>query len=92
MEGDRELAPSGDVSSDTLAAWLADALGARGLLLVKSCDLPRDCADAAVLAAAGIVDPALPGFVFGRRLPLNVVHRHQWGELSQAVTTLVGPV
>ena len=92
MDLDRELAHSWDVSSDTIAAWLADALGARGLLLVKSCDLPADGADVAALAAASIVDPALPGFLSRRRLPLNVVHRHQWRELSHAVMTLVGRV
>jgi len=89
MGGDGELAHSWHVSSDTIAAWLAEALGACGLLLVKSCDLPADRTDPSMLAAAGIVDPTLPGFVLRKRLPLDVVHRNQWGDLPQVASRLV---
>jgi aspartokinase-like uncharacterized kinase len=88
LSADRELAHSWDVSSDTIAAWLADVVGACGLLLVKSCNPPSDRADPVVLASAGIVDPALPGFLSGRNLALDVMHRDRWGDLSQAVKRL----
>lgn len=52
---------SWDVTSDSLAAWLALRLGARGVVLVKSCPVPAQ-ANAAELAAAGIVDRAFPGY------------------------------
>mgnify|MGYP003587113929 CR=1 FL=1 len=50
-----------DATSDSLAAWLALRLGARGVALVKSCPVPAQ-ATPAELAAAGIVDRAFPGY------------------------------
>jgi aspartokinase-like uncharacterized kinase len=92
MSRDRQLPRNWDVTSDTIAAWLADALGARGLLLVKSCDLPDDHSDAVLLAAAGIVDPSLPGFLSRNELALRVMQRNRWSDLSDAVFRLVGRV
>ncbi len=57
-----ELAASWDVTSDSLAAWLARKLGARRLVLVKSA--PADGPlDAPSLARRGLVDAAFPAFV-----------------------------
>lgn len=54
-----ELEASWDVTSDTLAAWLALHLGAAGLVLVKSVPRPRgDWHDA---ERAGAVDAAFAG-------------------------------
>lgn len=52
---------SWDVSSDSLAAWLALRLRACAVVLVKSCAVPAQATPAA-LAAAGIVDRAFPGY------------------------------
>ena len=52
---------SWDVTSDSLAAWLALRLGADELVLVKSCTVPAG-APPAELAAAGIVDRAFPAY------------------------------
>lgn len=52
---------SWDVTSDSLAAWLALRLGASELVLVKACALPAG-ATPAELAAAGIVDRAFPAY------------------------------
>jgi len=54
---------SWDVTSDSLAAWLAGALGAKRLLLVKSIATPPAPVRAADLAARGIVDPCFPRFL-----------------------------
>jgi 5-(aminomethyl)-3-furanmethanol phosphate kinase len=52
---------SWDVTSDSLALWLARRIGAPRLVLVKSAPLPASgAAGAAGLAAAGVVDPAFP--------------------------------
>lgn len=51
-----------DVTSDTLAAWLAGALHADSLLLIKSVDTPPAAETAADLAAAQIVDPRFPHY------------------------------
>ena len=67
------IAPSWDVTSDSLAAWLADELGARRLVLVKSRELPAGRHTAHTLAAAGIVDACFPRFVEGRRYSWAVV-------------------
>jgi aspartokinase-like uncharacterized kinase len=52
---------SWDVTSDSLAAWLALRLGARAVVLVKSCPVPAQ-ATPAQLAAAGTIDPAFPDY------------------------------
>jgi dihydroneopterin aldolase len=58
------LAPSWDVTSDTIALWLARRLGANRLVLVKRHAAPAG-ADAASLTAQGIVDAAFPGMLAG---------------------------
>ncbi len=88
MSVDRDLARNWDVTSDTIAAWLANALGAVGLLLVKSCDPPADPCDPTALAAAGIVDPALPAFLERSPLALQVVHGDHSDELKNFVTRM----
>jgi aspartokinase-like uncharacterized kinase len=60
----RDIAPGWDVTSDSLAAWLARECGADALLLVKSADIGADSA-LETLASAGIVDPAFPAYVGG---------------------------
>jgi 5-(aminomethyl)-3-furanmethanol phosphate kinase len=55
------LEASWDVTSDSLALWLARRIGAPRLVLVKSAPLPASgAAGAAGLAAAGVIDPAFP--------------------------------
>ncbi len=62
-----------DVTSDSLAAWLADRVGAARLILAKSCEVPPAiAADANQLAAASVVDPAFPEFVKGRRFSWEI--------------------
>jgi aspartokinase-like uncharacterized kinase len=61
---DPTIPQSWDVTSDSLAAWLARRLGAERLVLVKSTIAPRPL-DVAALAAAGFVDKAFPSFFTG---------------------------
>jgi 5-(aminomethyl)-3-furanmethanol phosphate kinase len=69
-----EVPASWDVTSDSLAAWLARVIAASRLLLVKACPVPGSMdGDAAALAAAGIVDPMFPRFVADVNLPWRVV-------------------
>jgi len=60
-----DLSPSWDVTSDSLAAWLAKRLKAEHLVLVKSCVLPSEKVEAAELAKNGIVDVAFPSLIQG---------------------------
>ncbi|MGF1610025.1 MAG: uridylate kinase [Kiloniellales bacterium] len=66
--GRPEIPESWDVTSDSLALWLAGQIGARDLVLVKSAPLPAettpgDPLDAADLARRGLVDAAFPAFL-----------------------------
>jgi aspartokinase-like uncharacterized kinase len=54
------------VTSDSLAAWLAQRVGARRLVLIKSAPPPPPPLSPARLATLGLVDPAFPGFTTGR--------------------------
>jgi aspartokinase-like uncharacterized kinase len=62
--GRPEIPESWDVTSDSLAAWLAAQLGAEGLLLVKSVAVAAG-STVEDLAREGVVDPLLPGFLRG---------------------------
>ena len=58
-----EIPESWDVTSDSLAAWLAGQLSAQDLVLVKSAPRPHGRISAETLAKEGLVDPAFPGFL-----------------------------
>jgi aspartokinase-like uncharacterized kinase len=55
-----KLPASWDITSDSLAAWLAGKLRAERLILVKH---SASGGAARALAAAGVVDPAFPGYL-----------------------------
>lgn len=59
------IAASWDVTSDSLAAWLARRLGACKLVLVKSLAAPAGPLSPPELARRGLVDAAFPDFVSG---------------------------
>jgi 5-(aminomethyl)-3-furanmethanol phosphate kinase len=54
---------SWDVTSDSLAAWLAGKIGAKRVTLVKLGDVGNEPVSAAALASQGVVDAAFPGFL-----------------------------
>jgi aspartokinase-like uncharacterized kinase len=60
--GRKEIPESWDVTSDSLAAWLAAELRADGLLLVKSAPIPAE-SSVEDLVRLGVVDPLLPAFL-----------------------------
>jgi aspartokinase-like uncharacterized kinase len=78
-----------DVTSDSLAAWLARELRASHLVLVKSCRVPR-AATVAALARAGIVDRELPRMIRGAGLDTRVVGRSDYGRLSAMLDSSTG--
>ena len=77
-----DLPPSWDVTSDSLAAWLARRLGAERLVLVKSCPLPEGEMDMAELSRKGIVDAAFPGFVDAAVFDVWLVNREDYARVS----------
>ena len=54
-----------DLTSDSLAAWLAGALGAGRLVLVKHGRFEAAPIDARDLVARGVVDPLFPRYLRG---------------------------
>jgi len=59
----KDLPECWELSSDSLAAWLAGILGVSRLLLVKRMAGSQACLSAAALAAAGVVDALFPRFL-----------------------------
>jgi aspartokinase-like uncharacterized kinase len=72
-----------DVTSDTLAAWLARALGATHLLWVKACPLAKPTATAAELVAQRILDPAFPAYCDPRRIVARCVAASDYPRLTE---------
>lgn len=85
--GDPAVPESWDVTSDSLAAWLARRLGAGTLILVKSCRLAPS-ATAAELAAAGVVDRAFPDFAAG--ISVRLLASDRWDGLPGLLWTSAG--
>jgi len=63
LRGAKGIPWSWDVTSDSLAAWLAGKLGAKRVLLVKHADVPAGPLRARELVAGGMLDPAFPRFL-----------------------------
>lgn len=74
------------VTSDTLAVWFARRLGAEGVILVKSVPVPETAGSAEALAAAGVVDEALPAYVAHGAPGVFVAGPGQHRALSAALT------
>jgi 5-(aminomethyl)-3-furanmethanol phosphate kinase len=78
-----DIAASWDVTSDSLAAWLARRLGARRLVLIKSVD-GDGARRAADLCACGVIDSALPGFLVAGGLEAAILGRDQYSVAGEA--------
>jgi 5-(aminomethyl)-3-furanmethanol phosphate kinase len=71
-----EIPKTWEMTSDSLAAWLAGKLEADNLLIVKSRDLPDDAITAAHLAKAGVVDPLFPEYAAASRTTVHIAGPH----------------
>jgi len=78
-----DIPASWDVTSDSLAAWLAGRVGARRLVLMKQVEPPRDGADR--LAARGIVDRAFAKFLAASGVPALVLGPAHHMAVAEAV-------
>jgi len=63
---DTSIRASWEVTSDSLAAWLASQIHAEQLLLIKSGAIPPGMCNLTDLVADGWLDPAFPEMVDGR--------------------------
>jgi len=75
---------SWDITSDSLAAWLAIQLGAKQLLLVKSTKLPKQytCAQ---LVQQGILDPEFMRFIQNTTLLIQCIEKNDFLALQYAL-------
>ena len=80
-----DVAESWDVTSDSLAVWLAETLGADCVVLVKSAPLPDQPLPVAGMVSAGLVDPALPGRMERYGGPVWCVARADHRRFSEAL-------
>lgn len=71
--GASDIPASWDMTSDSLAAWVAGKIGAARLLLIKSVPSAADSIFADDLTARGIVDPMFPGLLDENRLDAAIV-------------------
>lgn len=87
-----DIAPSWDVTSDSLAAWLASRIGARRLLLVKHGTSFPDQESAERLAATGVVDKAFPRYFRQSSLHAAILGPADHDRMSAAIrdNTAVG--
>jgi hypothetical protein len=71
------IAASWEITSDSLACWLATRLGASNLVLVKSARVEPLGADVDSWVASGLVDKAFAGFARRFNGRVRAVHRDQ---------------
>jgi len=88
---DPGIAASWDITSDSLAAWLAGKLGAGRLVLVKSVALSGDTIRVAALARRNIVDPAFPGYFARCGSEGWCIDDRRPTEMARALATGQGP-
>jgi dihydroneopterin aldolase len=62
LEGDESVPETWEMTSDSLAAWLAARLGAERLIFLKRVSRPPSLR-LADLVAAGVLDPLVPAFI-----------------------------
>ena len=79
-----KIKASWDVTSDTLAAWLAVQLSAERLILVKSAQLPENTT-LQQLSEQAIVDKAFAGFVQHHPITVNCVSLSHTSALSASL-------
>lgn len=68
---------SWDVTSDSLAAWLANRLNAERLMIVKSCEVDSECS-VAQLAEKGVLDKRFAELTREASYPLDILNKNDW--------------
>lgn len=72
---------SWEVSSDSLALWLARRLNAERLVLVKSCEIAPDRSFAA-LGEAGVLDARFAALAAEAAFPIELLNREEVGRMQ----------
>jgi aspartokinase-like uncharacterized kinase len=83
---DETIAQSWDVTSDSLAVWLAVKIGAERLVLVKQADVAENSLAAHRLVAEGVLDAAFADFAAGLSCPVHIVGKSEHAAFAAALT------
>lgn len=86
LQGCGDIPESWDVTSDSLAAWLAGAMGAARLVLVKSIQPARSAISAEEASASRIVDPLFPNFLHQAGMDAIWLGPEDWHKLEPAIS------
>ena len=78
----QDVPASWDMTSDSLAGWLAGKLGAHRILLVKQANVSGPLRD---LVARGVVDPLFPRFLAAARAEAFVAGPHDHAAAAHAI-------
>lgn len=70
---------SWDVTSDSLAAWLASQIQAAELILVKSAEVPRE-QNIQQMQKQGLLDQAFAGYVKNALYKITLLNKHSFNE------------
>src|SRR5712671_676376 len=84
--GAADIPQSWDVTSDSLAAWLAGKIGAERLLLVKQVESAHGTMRAADLAARDIVDKAFADFLAASGVPAFILGPKDHGAIVRLLS------
>jgi 5-(aminomethyl)-3-furanmethanol phosphate kinase len=76
-----DVARNWDVTSDSLAAWLAKKLEASALMLVKEATVDSKAIHAAKLAERGIVDREFPRFAAASGFAMRLLHSDEFNSV-----------
>lgn len=77
-----------DVSSDSLAAWLANRLAAERLLIVKSCAIDPACS-VTQYAAQGVLDARFADLTRDASYPFELLNKKDWPRLRELLHATV---
>jgi aspartokinase-like uncharacterized kinase len=77
LQQEANLLTSWDVTSDSLAAWLANRLNAERLMLVKSCAIEPG-QSVAHYTEQGVLDARFADFTREASYPVDLVNKHDW--------------
>jgi aspartokinase-like uncharacterized kinase len=83
---DTTIPQSWDVTSDSLAAWLAGRIGAERLVLVKHLESMESTVLASNLVACNMIDRAFPRFLTASRVPGFILGSMEHGAIRYALS------
>lgn len=82
---DIAVKPGWEVTSDSLAVWLAGKIGAGDLVLIKSAPLPPVAASTGAAQTSGLVDQAFGRFLRAEKIRAWLCHRDRHEEFAAAL-------